>query len=328
MHRDPTSNGGVIAARELVKTYPGGIRALDGVSLDVTGGSVFGLLGPNGAGKSTTVRILSTLSRATSGSALVAGHDVVRHPDRVRRSIGVVGQRSAVDVTATGRENLDLQGRLFDLDGRAIRVRTTELLQRFDLTRAADRLVGTWSGGMRRRLDVAMGLINHPRVLFLDEPTTGLDPDARASLWAEIARLAADGVTVLLTTHYLDEADRLAHRLAIVDRGRIVAEGSPETLKAELRGDAIHVELATVAAGPTAVSVLAALDGLGDPVVDGPRVTARADQAAARVPLVLSALEGAGVEVTALTVARPSLDDVYLHHTGRSYRPDTMELVA
>ncbi len=320
-----TPGGLAIEARDLHKTYPGGVTALDGVSLSVGPGTVFGLLGPNGAGKSTTVKILSTLSTPTTGSAIVAGHDVVRHPERVRRSIGVVGQRSAADAGATGRENLHLQGRLFALDGRAVRARADALLVQFDLVEAADRIVRTWSGGMRRKLDVAMGLVNRPQVLFLDEPTTGLDPDARAQLWAEIARLTDDGVTVLLTTHYLDEADRLAERLAIVDRGRIVAEGTPEALKSELRGDAIHIELGTSDGGPAAAAALSRVDGLGDPTVDGRRVTARADRAASRVPAVLSALESAGVAVAALTVARPSLDDVYHRHTGRAYRPDALE---
>ncbi len=242
--RDHTPIGGAIAARDLVKVYPGDVRALDGLSLEVPAGQVFGLLGPNGAGKSTTVRILSTLSRPTSGSAVVAGHDVLRHPDRVRRSIGVVGQQSSVDPQATGRENLRLQGRLYGIEGADLRRRSDALLSRFELTDAADRIVGTWSGGMRRKLDVAMGLISDPAVLFLDEPTTGLDPEARARLWSEIERLAREGgLAILLTTHYLDEADRLADRLAIVDQGRIVAEGTPEELKAELHGDAIHVDL-------------------------------------------------------------------------------------
>ena len=317
---------GAIEARELVKSYPGGITALDGVSLDVAAGSIFGLLGPNGAGKSTTVKILSTLSRPTSGAATVAGHDVLRHPDRVRRSIGVVGQRSAVDPAATGRENLRLQGRMFGLGGGELTARTNALLERFALAEAADRIVGTWSGGMRRKLDVAMGLINRPRVLFLDEPTTGLDPEARAELWAEIERLAShDGVAVLLTTHYLEEADRLAGRLAIVDRGRVVVEGTPDSLKAELHGDAIHIVLDGPDRGASAASVLSRIDGLTDAVVDGPRVSARADHAAARVPAVLSALELAGMAVATVTVARPSLDDVYLRHTGRSYRPQALE---
>jgi ABC-2 type transport system ATP-binding protein len=316
-----------IEASDLVKVYPGDIRALDGVSLTVDPGSIFGLLGPNGAGKSTTVRILSTLSRPTSGSASVAGHDVLRHPERVRSSIGVVGQRSAVDLSATGRENLVLQGQMFGIESRELKRRIDGLFERFDLVDAADRLAGTWSGGMRRKLDVAMGLINLPRVLFLDEPTTGLDPEARAGLWAEIGALSHDGgISILLTTHYLEEADHLADHLAIVDHGRIVAGGTPEALKAELHGDAIHIVLEGAAGGAVAASVLARIDGLASPVVDGARVSARADHAAARVPTVLSALEGAGVAVATVTVARPSLDDVYLSHTGRSYRPETLEL--
>jgi ABC-2 type transport system ATP-binding protein len=324
--RDHTSGPPSIEARDLIKTYPGDVRALDGVSLQVPAGEVFGLLGPNGAGKSTTVRILSTWSRPTSGAASVAGHDVLRHPDRVRLAIGVVGQQSAVDPGATGRENLRLQGRLFGLGGRELAVRIEELLERFELSDAGNRIVHTWSGGMRRKLDVAMGLINRPRVLFLDEPTTGLDPDARAGLWAEIDLLArGGGLAILLTTHYLEEADRLAGRLAIVDRGRIVAEGTPEAMKAELRGDAIHIELGDPTGAPGAATLLARIDGIGVPVVDGARLSARADHAASRVPTVLSALEGAGIPVAAVTVARPSLDDVYLRHTGRSFRPDALE---
>ena len=322
----PTSPPEGIEARDLVKVYPGEIRALDGVSLTVAPGSIFGLLGPNGAGKSTSVRILSTLSRPTSGTARVAGHDVLRHPERVRSSIGVVGQRSAVDPSATGRENLVLQGQMFGIDASELRSRASAMFERFDLTDAADRLVGTWSGGMRRKLDVAMGLINHPRVLFLDEPTTGLDPEARAELWAEVARLSRDGLAILLTTHYLEEADHLADQLAIVDHGRIVAGGTPEALKAELQGDAIHIVVEGPANGQAAASVLARIDGLASPIVEGARVSARADHAASRVPSVLSALEVAGVAVAAVTVARPSLDDVYLSHTGRAFRPESLEI--
>ena len=316
-----------IEAKDLVKVYPGDIRALDGVSLTVAPGSIFGLLGPNGAGKSTTVRILSTLSRPTAGTARVAGHDVLRHPERVRASIGVVGQRSAVDPSATGRENLELQGRMFGIDARELRTRIDGMFERFDLADAANRLAGTWSGGMRRKLDVAMGLINRPRVLFLDEPTTGLDPEARAGLWAEIAALSKDGgLAILLTTHYLEEADHLADQLAIVDHGRIVAGGTPEALKAELRGDAIHIVVEGPGNGQAAASVLSRIDGLATPIVDGARVSARADHAASRVPGVLLALEGAGVPVSTVTVARPSLDDVYLSHTGRAFRPETLEI--
>jgi ABC-2 type transport system ATP-binding protein len=315
-----------IEARDLVKTYPRDVRALDGISLSVRPGTIFGLLGPNGAGKSTTVKVLTTLSRPDSGSAVVAGHDVLRHPDRVRRSIGVVGQKAAVDPSATGRENLQLQGRISGLHGSALTHRIGELLEQLGIADAADRIVKTWSGGMQRKLDVAMGLVHRPSVLFLDEPSTGLDPEARAALWQEIARLAGDGLTILLTTHYLDEADHLASRLAIVDRGRIVAAGSPEALKAELRGDAINVVLGSADHAPDAARVFERIDGLGSPTLDGTLVSARADHAATTVPVVLSALDAAGVAVAAITVARPSLDDVYLRHTGRAFRAAPMEV--
>jgi ABC-2 type transport system ATP-binding protein len=309
-----------IVADGLKKRYPGDVTALDGLSFSVEPGTIFGLLGPNGAGKSTTVKVLTTLSRPDAGNASVAGFDVLAEPEQVRRVIGTIGQRIAVDVDATGRENLALAGRVNGLGGRLLRERTAELLERFGLADAADRVARTYSGGMLRKLDVAMGLIHRPRVLFLDEPTTGLDPEARADLWAEIERLTrADELTILLTTHYLEEADRLASRLAIVDHGRVVATGSPDELKAELRGDAIVVELAD---GPDerAVSVLTRIPGIGESLVDGRSLRARVDRGASAVPAVLSALEGAGIGVASVTVSRPSLDDVYLRHTGRSFR--------
>ncbi|HWU57501.1 MAG TPA: ATP-binding cassette domain-containing protein, partial [Microbacteriaceae bacterium] len=218
-----------LVAEDLIKTYPGGrgkpqVRALDGLSFTAEAGTIFGLLGPNGAGKSTTAKILSTLSRADSGTALVAGIDVARHPDRVRRTIGFVAQKPVSDPTATGRENLVLAGRLQGMPASQARVRASDLLDRFSLTDAGDRLVKTYSGGMARKLDVAIGLMHRPQVLFLDEPTTGLDPEARSEMWAELEAMARiEQMTVLLTTHYLDEADRLAGRLAIVDHGRVVA---------------------------------------------------------------------------------------------------------
>jgi ABC-2 type transport system ATP-binding protein len=224
-----------IEVEDLRKTYPGGVEALRGVSFTVRSGEVFALLGPNGAGKSTTVRILTTLSDPTSGGARVAGFDVVRQPLEVRRRIGYVAQSSGVDATATGRENLTLQGHLFRIPATRLRGRVEELLNLFQLEAAADRAAQTYSGGMKRRLDVAMGLIHGPEVLFLDEPTTGLDPESRAVMWKEVRRLAQGGLTLLLTTHYLEEADQLAQRLAIVDGGRIVAEGAPEELKSRLR---------------------------------------------------------------------------------------------
>ena len=308
-----------IEAEGLIKTYPKGVKALDGLSFAVQPGSVFALLGPNGAGKSTAVKVLTTLARADAGRATVAGIDVAAAPDRVRRAIGVVAQGSGVDIQATGRENLRLQGQIHGIRGPAIEQRAHELLERFGLTDAANRIARGYSGGMQRRLDIAMALVHDPAVLFLDEPTTGLDPEVRADMWAEIARLARQrGKTVLLTTHYLEEADQLAERVAIVDRGKVVAEGTPEELKRELRGDAIHVDLAADHNG-TVGRALAELAVVRDVTVDGRVLRARADDGGRAVPLVLQALETHGVGVASVRVARPSLDDVYLKYTGRTF---------
>jgi ABC-2 type transport system ATP-binding protein len=318
-----------IEADGLVKSYPKGVKALDGLSFGVEPGSVFGLLGPNGAGKSTAVKVLTTLARPQQGTARVAGIDAVAEPDRVRRAIGVVAQGSGVDVQATGRENLRLQGQLYGMRSRALEQRVEQLLGRFGLEDAADRVARSYSGGMQRRLDIAIALVHDPQVLFLDEPTTGLDPDVRADIWREIDRLSSGGgKTVLLTTHYLEEADQLAARLAIVDRGRVVAEGTPEELKRELRGDAIQVELA----GATNLngSIHGALDdvlGIREVTVDGRAVRARADDGGRAIPAVLQALEANRISVASVTVARPSLDDVYLKHTGRTFHAAEAQLV-
>jgi ABC-2 type transport system ATP-binding protein len=309
-----------IEAKHLFKTYPGDVRALDGVDIAVERGTIFGLLGPNGAGKSTTVKILTTLSRPDSGEATVAGHDVLRSPDRVREAIGVVGQRSGVDRDATGRENLRLQGQIHGLRGRELETRVSGLLERFGLAEAADRIARTYSGGMQRRLDIAMGLINRPQVLFLDEPTTGLDPEVRAEMWEEISRLASEqGLTILLTTHYLEEADRLARRLAIIDRGRVVAEGTPDRLKSELRGDAVQVELADASRSGHVAQALDRVAGVRDVALDEQSLRARADDGPAAVPALIAAVEHAGAKAKSVTVARPSLDDVYLRYAGRAF---------
>jgi ABC-2 type transport system ATP-binding protein len=313
-----------IEATDLVKTYATGrgkrpVHALDGLSLTVRQGEVFGLLGPNGAGKSTTVKILSTLARPDSGTAVVAGHDVARHPDTVRRAIGLISQKSSSAPMMTGRESIILAARVHGMSRHEARTRAAELLDRFGLTDAADRLTKTYSGGMLRKLDVAVGLVARPTVLFLDEPTTGLDPEARAQMWDEVAHLAAvEQLSVLLTTHYLDEADHLADRLAIVDRGRIVAEGTPDALKSELRGDSVVVEVADQAAGVIAAQRLSSLDALDDITHEGRAIRARTHSAAGTIPVVLAALEQVGVEVASATVSRPSLDDVYLHYAGHT----------
>jgi ABC-2 type transport system ATP-binding protein len=312
----------VIEVEGLEKTYPKGVRALDGVSFEVEEGEVFGLLGPNGAGKSTTVKILVTLSRQDAGRAAVAGHDVLREPGAVRGAIGYVPQSSGVDVHATGRENLMLQGKVQRVPQGQLPARVDELLDTFGIAEFADRIVRTYSGGMKRRLDVAMGLVHRPRVLFLDEPTTGLDPEARAAMWGELERLAArESLTILLTTHYLEEADRLAGRVAIVSRGRVAVEGSPDALKRQLLGDAVTVELADGRA-EDAAAVVRALGAVEEAVVDGRHLRARVDRGAEAVPAILSALEAEAIAVASVTVSRPSLDDVYLHFTGRDFRAE------
>jgi ABC-2 type transport system ATP-binding protein len=309
-----------IEAWRLKKTYPGGVRALDGLSFAVEAGTIFALLGPNGAGKSTAVRILTTLSRADGGEARVAGLDVVRDAERVRRLIGVVAQKPGLDPDATGRENLEMQAEFYGLTGGRRRGRVDELLERLDLDRASERLAKTYSGGMQRRLDVALGLVHRPKVLFLDEPTTGLDPEARVELWREIERLATEEqMTILLTTHYLEEADHLAAELAIVDRGRIVAQGSPDELKSELRGDTVQVELVESADGAAAAAA-SHVSGLSEVAVEGRLVRARAINGASAMPSLIGFPERSGFTVASAVIARPSLDDVYLRHAGRSLR--------
>ena len=308
-----------IEAVDVRKHYPPDVQALDGVSLAVEAGTIFGVLGPNGAGKSTMTRVLCSLTRPDSGSATVAGIDVLKHPVQVRRAIGVVGQKHGSDPNATGRENLVLHGEFNGITGRDLKGRIASALERFELVDAADRLVRTYSGGMSRRLDIAMGLLNHPQVLFLDEPTTGLDPEARTQMWTYIERLAAEEqMTIWITTHYMDEADNLALQLAIVDRGRIVAQGSPDQLKRELSGDALHVEL--VEYGETgAIAALEHVDGVGEIELDGRLLRARAADGGAALPAVLAALETQQVKVASVKVSRPSLDDVYLRFAGRAF---------
>ena len=312
---------GAIAVEGLEKRY-GDVQALNGVAFHVHAGEVFGLLGPNGAGKSTTVRILVTLTRPDRGRAEVAGHDVVREPNRVRRSIGYVPQSSGVDWDATGRENLVLQGRVQGLRGKELRYRVDQLLDLIGLAEAADRVVRGYSGGMKRRLDVALGLVHGPSVLFLDEPTTGLDPEARAAMWEEVSRLAElERLTILLTTHYLEEADRLADRLAILSRGRVVVEGTPEGLKRGLQGDSVSVELGD-GRPQQAADVVRGMAGVREAIVDGKVLRARVESGPRAIPAIVSKLEGRGIGVESVTSARPSLDDVYLHYTGRDFHAE------
>jgi len=283
----------------LRKRY-GEVQALDGVSFAVREGEVFGLLGPNGAGKSTTVRVLVTLTHPDEGNASVAGHDVRRDAQAVRHAIGYVPQDSGVDQFGTGRENLMLQGRVQGMGGGDLRRRVDQLLELVGIADAADRIVKGYSGGMRRRLDIALGLVHRPRVLFLDEPTTGLDPEARVAMWDEVSRLAnAESLTILLTTHYLEEADQLADRLAIVSRGKVVVEGTPAELKASLRGDAVHVELSNGHVDD-AQRVMASVGAAPEQVIDGKIIVTRVEHGGRALPGILSALEGAGIAVASV----------------------------
>jgi daunorubicin resistance ABC transporter ATP-binding subunit len=305
-----------IEAQGLVKHF-GKTRALAGLDLTVPEGLVYGLLGPNGAGKTTAVRVLATLLRPDGGTARVLGHDVVAQAPLVRRGIGLTGQYAALDERLTGRANLVMIGQLSRLTGRAARRRATELLERFELTEAANRTVKTYSGGMRRRLDLAASLICRPQVLFLDEPTTGLDPNARALMWQIVRGLAADGTTLLLTTQYLDEADQLASRIAVIDHGRVIAEGTPHELKSSVGGGQMEITLAAgadIEAAMVAVKPFSA--GGVAPEPGGLRL---------RVPVVVSdglttqvvrALDADGVAVTDVTLRRASLDDVFFALTG------------
>ena len=319
-----------VEAAGLRKSYSAGrgkpsVQALDGLGFTVAPGTVFGLLGPNGAGKSTTVKILATLSRADEGTASVAGADVATDPDVVRRRIGLVSQKPSSDPMATGRENLVLAGRIQGMSGTDANERADWLLERFGIADAGARLVRTWSGGMARKLDVAIGLVHRPAVLFLDEPTTGLDPEARAELWREIERMAGeDQMTVLLTTHYLDEADHLADRLAIIDHGRVAVEGTPEELKSELHGDVLQVELEDDVSAERATGLVSALDGISSVLREGSVVRARTESGARVVPAVFAALGDHGVVPVSATVARPSLDDVYLRYAGRSFAAEAV----
>ncbi len=301
----------------LAKTF-GEVRALDGLDLQIQAGTVFGLLGPNGAGKTTLVRVLATLIEPTAGRAEVLGHDVVREPLAVRRRIGLAGQFAAVDGELTGRENVEMIGRLYRLSAREAGRRSTEVLERFGLTEAADRRVSTYSGGMRRRLDLAAGLIGRPPVVLLDEPTSGLDPRSRQELWRAVEELRRDGTTVLLTTQYLEEADRLAQRIAVVDDGRIAAEGSPAELKGAIGGSVLSVRIADRSALPAAAAALSEIACGEKPHVDAAdgeiRVAITDPGASAEAVRRLDAL---GLVIAGIELQQPSLDDVFLALTGR-----------
>jgi ABC-2 type transport system ATP-binding protein len=311
------SDGEGIRVEGLEREFKGGIRAVDGIDLQVAPGEIYGFLGPNGAGKSTTVLMLTTLLPPTAGTATVAGFDVVKQGGEVRRRIGAALQEAALDNFLTGREHMNLQGGLHGLSPAERRARGDELLARVGLTEAADRKVGGYSGGMKRRLDLALALVHRPSILFLDEPTTGLDPQSRSALWEEVGRLAQhDGVTVFLTTQYLEEADVLADRVGIIDHGKLVAEGTPAALKSAIGKATVDA----VPANPEdRARVAEVLGRFGEPGAASPKgVAVQVDGGSDRLPEIVRALDQADLRIATLQLHQPTLDDVFLSHTGRS----------
>ena len=315
----------VIETTDLRKTFTSRksrVEAVRGVDLRVEPGEIFGFLGPNGAGKTTTLQMLATLITPTAGDAMVAGIDLRRDPQAVRERIGYVPQGGSTDPSETGRGELVLQGRLYGMSHAEARQRAAEVLEKLDLTEAADRYINTYSGGMKRRLDVALGIIHRPTVLFLDEPTTGLDPQARARMWDEIRRLRELGTTVFLTTHYLEEADALADRLAIIDHGRIVAEGTSDQLKRKVAGDVVTIGVD--GSGPAVLSLVAEMSFVREASqdTDSGLVRLYVDRGETAVPHLLRTLDAAGFAPTSISLNKPSLDDVFLRQTGRSLRDE------
>ena len=317
----------IIETHQLVKVFPGGIRAVDGIDFEVKAGEIFGFLGPNGAGKTTTIKMLNTLIQPTSGAAMVAGFDVVKNPAEVRKRIGYVAQDVGVDEYATGRENLTLYGHFYRLDGPTIKQRVKEIFELLDLTGYEDKRVSTYSGGMRKRLDIAMGLIHRPEVMFLDEPTSGLDPQTRTHVWEHIQNLAkAMGVTIFLTTHYMEEADHLTDRIAIIDLGKIIAMGTPTKLKQSIGGDVVTLSPYETGAEECQEFIRRTQSALSDkPFVlrtqatDG-ELAVYVNKGESAAPKIMRLLASEGIEVESLSVSRPSLDDVFLKFTGHTIR--------
>jgi ABC-2 type transport system ATP-binding protein len=318
----------VIEVHDLKKTYKDGTEAVKGITFSIEHGEFFGFLGPNGAGKSTTIKMITTLLPITSGSINVLGYDVATQPNDIRVRIGYAAQEVGIDDELTGRENLTLQGQLYHIDERTLKARIAELLDITDLTSDADRPAGSYSGGMRKRLDLATGLVHHPQILFLDEPTTGLDPQTRANLWVYLERLnKKEGLTIFLTTHYMEEADRLCPRLAIIDHGKIVAMGSPDDLKKQIGGEVItltfHQNGAThqeMCARATEILNHVEFAGGADCFDEGVNVYAK--DGASAVPAVIRTLEEKGLQIEKLSLTRPTLDDVFLKYTGRKIRDE------
>ena len=317
----------VIATYQLTKVFPGDIRAVDGIDFEVDAGEIFAFLGPNGAGKTTTIKMLNTLIRPTSGTATVAGFDIVKNSAEVRQHIGYVAQDVGVDEHATGRENLTLYGHFYRLDSKTIKQRVKEIFELVDLTGSEDRMVSTYSGGMRKRLDLAMGLIHEPEVIFMDEPTTGLDPQTRVHIWDYIRNLTKHvGVTTFLTTHYMEEADRLADHIAIIDRGKIIAMGTSDELKRSIGGDVVTLS-PCVDKDDECQEFIRRTESVlsGKPFVTGTKATdgelaVYVNDGGSAIPSIMQLLSSQGIEVKRISMARPSLDDVFLKYTGRTIR--------
>jgi ABC-2 type transport system ATP-binding protein len=305
-----------IATEQLAREFEGGIKAVDGIDLEVAEGEIYGFLGPNGAGKTTTVRMLTTLLQPTGGRATVAGHDVIKEPDAVRHKIGVALQEAALDPLMTGRELLELQATLHGISKREGQKRGERLLHRVGLTLAADRRIGTYSGGMQRRLDLAAALVHTPEVLFLDEPTTGLDPVSRKAIWEEVRKLNDEGTTVFLTTHYLEESDQLANRVGIISAGRLVAEGTPNSLKAEVGKPHLEVSLVHQGGRESKAEQVLARFGRPLPSRDGVLMV-ELEHGAVEIGAIVVALNEAGLSVESLDLVQPTLDDVFVHKTGQ-----------
>ena len=319
-----------IQVDNLVKTYPDGTEAVKGISFKVDEGEFFGFLGPNGAGKSTTIKILTTLLRKTSGSASVAGLDIAQGAQSIRKQIGVQMQDTVIDEDLTGRENLMLQGHLQQMHGDELKQRVEELLKIVDLGDAADKRSAYYSGGMKKRLDLASTLVHRPKILFLDEPTTGLDPQSRVAIWSYLKQLNQEGITIFITTQYLEEVDRLCRRLAILDHGEIVAQGSPAELKSEIGADRITLGFENGNPRPEqtkdkAKQVLSHLAGIGEIVDSDEGIVIYAKNGGFLVPDIVRAFDGAGVKLSSIGVSSPTLDDVFLKHTGRRIRPEELD---
>ena len=320
--------GDIISVKDLVVVYPDGTRAVDGLSFDVKDGEFFGFLGPNGAGKSTTIKALTTLLRKTSGQVTVAGYDLDKSPAKIRSAIGVLNQETVLDVDLTGRENLRLQGRLQQMRGRALEDRVRELLKMVQLDEFADKAAGRYSGGMRKRLDLAAALVHRPRLLFLDEPTTGLDPQSRAAIWEYLESLNRDeDVTTFLTTQYLEEADRLCRELSIIDHGKLVANGSPIELKEALGGDTITISLGKGAGAVLKTrtkGIVSTVPGVTNVAEANGGLVAQAKNAGEIIADVVTALDRNGIRPSFLSVSTPTLDDVFLRQTGRRIRSEEL----